>query len=281
MEKTHSLLRGVALALILGTPSFAQEADLSTVVATVGGTDITVAHVLDVKRQLPQQYQTLAEDVLFNGIVDQLVQQEMLSKTISDTPAWIATSLENEQRNLLSSVVVDQIQAAAVTEDILQAAYAARHANAPAEVEFRAAHILVETAEKAEELIALLADGGDFSALAAEHSTGPSGPRGGDLGWFGKGQMVPEFENAVVNMEAGSVAGPVETQFGFHVIKLNEVRDIAPPAFEEIRGELELELQNAAVQAKLAELMAATVVVRPETPIDPSVLSTLDLKVAK
>lgn len=277
MVKTHSLLRGVAVAALLCTPAFGQDADLGTVVATVGGTDITVAHVLDVKRQLPQQYQTLADDVLFTGIVDQLVQQQLLADTVTDAPAWIATSLENERRNLISTTVLDAVRANAVSEEALQAEYQAQYATDDPEKEFNAAHILVDTADEAVALISQLAEGADFGDLAKEHSTGPSGPREGDLGWFGLGQMVPEFENAVVSMGVGDVVGPVETQFGFHVILLKNTRDVMPPTMEEAREELEVKLQNAAVQAKIAELMGADTVVKPETPVDPSVLSTLSL----
>ncbi|MGB0798391.1 MAG: peptidylprolyl isomerase, partial [Planktomarina sp.] len=226
MVKTHSLLRGVALSVILGTPSFAQDVGLDTVVVTVEGTEITVAHVLDVKRQLPQQYQTLAEDVLFEGIVDQLVQQQMLTQLVSSSPSWIETSIENERRNLLSSIVVDDIRAGAASDEALQAAYQANYTTGTGELEFHAAHILVDTEGEANNLLTLLEEGADFGELAAEFSTGPSGPRGGDLGWFGKGQMVPEFELAVIGMEVGDVSAPVLTQFGFHVIKLNETRAI-------------------------------------------------------
>lgn len=277
MVKTTSLLRGTALAILLCTPALGQEADLSTVVATVGKTEITVAHVLDVKRQLPQQYQTLADDVLFGGIVDQLVQQQLLAQTVETAPAWIATSLENERRNLLSTTVLDDVRAMAVTDEALQAEYQVLYQSDSPEQEFNAAHILVETAAEAEALVAQLTDGADFAELAKEHSTGPSGPRGGDLGWFGMGQMVPEFETAVTGMDVGGVVGPVKTQFGFHVITLKDSRAVTPPTFEDSKEELELKLQNAAVQAKIATLMADNTVTKPDVPVDPSVLTTLSL----
>ncbi len=89
-----------------------------------------------------------------------------------------------------------------------------------------------------------------------EHSTGPSGPNGGVLGWFGKGTMVPEFQNAVEEMETGEVAGPIETQFGWHVIKLNETRDKEPPSLDQVRAEIVGQLNQEAIEALLAQLHA-------------------------
>lgn len=269
-------LSAVAVAA-LTTGVSAQTVSMDTVLATVGDTDITVANLIDVKRQLPQQYQTLPDDVLLRGVLDQLIQQTLLTQTLTSTPAWIETAIANERRNLLSGVVIDQIRATAVTEEAVQAAYTARFADAGGDPEFNASHILVETEEKAKELITQLEGGADFATLAAEHSTGPSGPNGGQLGWFGEGQMVPEFELAVKQLDKDEVSPPVATQFGWHIVKLNDARAKAAPSLESVRGELELELQNAAVEARIAELLADTQVTRNEDGIDPSFLSTLTI----
>ena len=135
---------------------------------------------------------------------------------------------------------------------------------------------MVETEKKARDLLTLLDGGIDFSGLAIEHSTGPSGPSGGDLGWFGKGQMVAPFESAVFGMEAGTYTGPVKTQFGYHLIFLNNRRETTPPSFEDVRGEIEVEIQNVAVDTHLRGLMANADVVMPVIEIDPSILSVLD-----
>jgi len=107
------------------------------------------------------------------------------------------------------------------------------------EQELRARHILVKTAEEANAIIAELDGGADFVELAKTKSTGPSGPQGGDLGFFGKGQMVPPFEAAAFALEAGAYTkAPVQTQFGFHVIKLEEKRDRPLPKFEEVQDQM-------------------------------------------
>ncbi len=277
MLKSHSILQGMAIALLLSSSLAAQDRNLSTVVATVGETELTLGHMLDVKRQLPDQYQSLDDNTLFNGIIEQLIQQELLASSMTKDPSWLAIAMQNQRRNILSSVVINELRTNAVTERALQAAYAAKFPVGSGEQEYKASHILVETEQKAKKLLALLDGGADFSGLATEHSTGPSGPRGGDLGWFGKGQMVAPFEKAVMGMEAGTYTGPVQTQFGYHLIFLNDRRETSSPAFEDVRSELEVEIQNAAVEEHLRGLMATANVIMPTEWIDPSILSTLDL----
>ena len=277
MLKSHSILQGMAIALLLSSSLAAQDRNLSTVVATVGETELTLGHMLDVKRQLPDQYQSLDDNTLFNGIIEQLIQQELLASSMTKDPSWLAIAMQNQRRNILSSVVINELRTDAVTERALQAAYAAKFPVGSGEQEYKASHILVETEQKAKKLLALLDGGADFSGLATEHSTGPSGPRGGDLGWFGKGQMVAPFEKAVMGMEAGTYTGPVQTQFGYHLIFLNDRRETSSPAFEDVRSELEVEIQNAAVEEHLRGLMATANVIMPTEWIDPSILSTLDL----
>lgn len=276
MAKFTTIFRNIAFTLFLSTPLAAQETNLTTVVATVNGTKLTLAHMLDIKRQLPQQYKNLEDSVLFNGIIEQLIQQQLLASSVETPPSWLPTAMENQERNLLSTIVIDDIRAGALSDTALQSAYEAKFPAGGGEEEYQASHILLETEDKARELLKLLDEGADFATLAQEHSTGPSGPRGGDLGWFGKGQMVPDFENAVLSMTPGTYAGPVQTQFGYHLILLTDRRVMARPSLEEVRGELEVELQNVAVEAHLRTLMDGADVTLSSDGIDPSVLSTLD-----
>ena len=276
MAKFTTIFRNMAFTLFLSTPLAAQETNLATVVATVNGTKLTLAHMLDIKRQLPQQYKNLEDSVLFNGIIEQLIQQQLLASSVETPPSWLPTAMENQERNLLSTIVIDDIRAGALSETALQSAYDAKFPAGGGEEEYQASHILLETEDKARELLKLLDAGADFATLAQEHSTGPSGPRGGDLGWFGKGQMVPDFENAVLSMTPGTYAGPVQTQFGYHLILLTDRRVMARPSLEEVRGELEVELQNAAVETHLRALMDGADVTLSSDGVDPSVLSTLD-----
>ena len=203
-----------ALSTLLALPALAQDTTADTVVASVNGTEITVGHMILVRSQLPAEYQSLPADVLFNGIREQLIQQTALSDTVEELTGRLQMALDNERRSLLAGVALDRALAEAVTDEAIQEAYDAQFANAEPLQEYNASHILVETEAEAQALVAELAAGADFAELAREHSTGPSGPSGGQLGWFGPGRMVPEFETAVVGLEVGGVSAPVQTQFG-------------------------------------------------------------------
>ena len=267
-----------ALAACLAQPLDAQE-DVSaeTVVATVNGTEITLGHMLVLRSRLPAQYQQLDDQVLYDAILDQLIQQTVLGKTAGELSGVNQLVLENEKRALLASQIVTATAEAAISEEAVQAAYEAAYADAGGETEYNAAHILVETEEAAAALVTELSEGADFRTLAREHSTGPSGPNGGDLGWFSEGMMVPPFEQAVLALEVGEVSDPVETQFGWHVIVLNDTRQTTAPELEAVRGEVEMQVQREAVEALVGRLTAEADIVRPDEPLDPAVLGDTTL----
>ena len=122
-----------------------------------------------------------------------------------------------------------------------------------------ARHILVKTEDEAKAIIKELDDGADFEATAKEKSTGPSGPNGGDLGFFGKGQMVPEFETAAFALDKGSFTKePVQTQFGWHVIKVEDKRPQEKPKFEDVAAQLRQQLIRERYETVMAELKADT-----------------------
>ncbi len=270
------LLVSAAISLCLATPVAAQDA--STVLATVNGTDITLGHLIAMRAMLPAQYQELPDEVLYNGMLDQLIQQEVVADSLRGSEdARTKLTMENEDRAFLASVAIDAIAFDTIADADVQALYDANFADAGGDLEWNASHILVATEEEAQSLIDQLNDGADFVALAQEFSTGPSGPNGGALGWFGTGMMVPEFEAAVAGLEAGEISAPVQTQFGWHVVKLNESRISAPPALEDVRADLEEELRRQRVDAYLAELTEAAEIARPEVEIDMSLIRNIDL----
>lgn len=270
------LLAGAATAIFLAAPVQAQDA--STVLATVNGTDITLGHVIALLGRLPPQYQNLADETLYQGILDQLVQQQILSDNIqSDLTTADRLGWENEERGYLSSRFLNRFNDAPVDEADVQALYDEQFGSVDPDPEFNASHILVETEAEAQALIAELDDGADFAELAREHSTGPSGPNGGNLGWFGLGQMVPPFEEAVVALEPESVSAPVETQFGWHVIRLNEQRQAAVPSLDDVREDLENAVRDQAVEAQIQALRDAAEVTMVDVEIDPALIRNTDL----
>jgi len=269
-------LAGVALSAIIALPVSAQDTPTAdTVLASVNGTEITLGHLIVMTRMLPPQFQDLPDNVLFDGLLEQLVQQEALaSLAAQDMGRQEELGLENERRAFLAATLLDRIGTAEITEAELQAEYDALYASVEPQMEYNASHILVETEAEAQALIEELAAGADFAELAEERSTGPSGPNGGQLGWFGAGMMVPSFEAA---LEVGEVSAPVETQFGWHVIVLNDTREQEPPGLEQVRAELEEGLRQARVEAAMTDVMEEAEIVRPEIAIDPSVIRALDL----
>jgi peptidyl-prolyl cis-trans isomerase C len=280
MRKTATILGSLAVAASLAMPVSAQQDEpaVDTVVATVNGTEITLGHLIIARATLPEQYQQLPDEVLFTGILDQLIQQTALADTFEgELPPRVTLSVENEQRSLTAGEVIENVMRTPVSDEALQAAYDAQYLDVEPATEYNASHILVETEEEAQGIKEDLENGADFAAVAMEKSTGPSGPGGGSLGWFGAGMMVPAFEEAVKGLETGEVSAPVQTQFGWHVIKLNETRAAEAPALEDVRQELELQIRQTAAQQRIEEVTAEAEVDRSGAEgIDPSVLRNLE-----
>ncbi|MCK8463246.1 peptidylprolyl isomerase [Aliiroseovarius sp. S1339] len=295
MLKRNAIILSAALSATFAFPLAAQDTDTpaaleaepavemidvkgDTVIATVNGDDITMAHVVAARMSLPEQFQSLPDDVLLPGIVEQLIQQAVLGQAMGELSHRAEIRLENQRRELAANDKVDELVSSAVTDEALKVAYDAQYANAEPTQEFSASHILVETEDKAKELIVELDGGADFAELAKEHSTGPSGPGGGELGWFGPGMMVKPFEDAVMAMEDGKISAPVETQFGWHVIKRNESRTKGAPALDEVREELAVQIETDAVEAALKALLDAATIDRIALEgIDPAALRDMTL----
>lgn len=234
---------------------------IGTVLATVDETPITLGEVIAVRQALPDQYQQLPDEVLITALVQQLSDQQLLANAghaagLSDL-ASVRLSLRNQKRAVMADAFMAKELLTRVDEATIQATYEERYVNAPAIQEVRAAHILVETEQKANELKAQMDAGADFAALAAEHGTDGTASRGGDLGFFVKDQMVPEFAEAAFAMEPGTISDPVQTAFGWHLIKLDEKRDRPVPPLEAVEGDLVTELTQAAQEAILTELRDA------------------------
>jgi peptidyl-prolyl cis-trans isomerase C len=257
----------------LSGPAFAEGETAGTVVATVNGVEITLGHMIAMRETLPPEYQQLPDDVLFNGIYNQLIQQEVLAQSVAELGPRVLATLDNDKRGLVSGIAMEGVVAAAVTDEALQAAYDARFKDAAPQTEYNAAHILVATQEEADAIKAELAGGADFAELAKAKSTDTgSGANGGDLGWFGMGMMVKPFEDAVVAAKVGEVTGPVQTDFGFHLILVKETRVAEKPTLDQLRDELAAEVENAAINAKIEELTKGATVTREGEGLDPALL---------
>jgi len=278
MTRISGILGALALSAICGLPALAETPTAATVVATVNGKAITLGEMIVMRGSLPAQYQALPDDVLFNGILDQLVQQTVLEQSVEPgLTLQQRIQIENDRRSALAAIGLQDVVQKAVTEEALQAAYDARFKDAQPGTEYRAAHILVESEEKANEIKAEIEGGVEFADAAAKYGTDGTKASGGDLGWFGTGMMVKPFEEAVVAMKPGELKGPVQTDFGWHLIKLAETRAAQAPALDEVREELAAEIEQKVVQAHLETLTTAAKVEKPGEGIDPALLKDQSL----
>ncbi len=258
-RQTRSLLVPV-LALTLGS-SAVSAAEPGDVVARVGSAEITEADLAfaaqdlgqELRRFPPAQWRAVLLDVLVDM---ELLAQAAKSEEIDKDPDFQKQIDFLTLRALRNAYLAQKIDGAISDED-LKAAYDEKYSDYEGPEELKARHILVKEKADAEAVIKELEGGADFAELAREKSTGPSGPNGGDLGFFVKGQMVPQFEEAALKLEKGSFTKePVQTQFGWHVILLEDKRQQEKPAFETASAELRQSLVRDLYAKTMDELKA-------------------------
>lgn len=230
--------------------------DTSPVLATVNGTPIT-QNVLDFhqqQRNMRRPGDTVSQDQLLQEIINLELMHQQARKAGIDRRPDVALQLAHQRRGFLASVAAqDHATSQPVGEEATRALYDEHFGTA--DQEFKARHILVETEEQARDIITALDEGADFSTLAKEHSTDPMAANGGDLGWFAPGQMVKPFADAAAELEQGKYSQtPVQTQFGWHVILLEDRRETTPPAYEDVREQLRMMAQNQQLQQYLKQL---------------------------
>lgn len=248
----------LAAALSLAGPLAAEETGAQTVVATVNGTEITLGDIVAVRSELPAQIQNLPDQFLYDGILQQLVDTTLARQAadaagLADEPA-IARALDRQRGTFLADAFMRRAMREAVTEAALRERYEDEYASAEPVREIRASHILVADEALAQEIRAELDAGADFAALAAEHGTDGTRDRGGDLGFFGPEMMVPAFADAAFALSPGETAGPVQTQFGWHLIRVTEERERPVPGFEEVEDQLADALGREAIEDLIASL---------------------------
>lgn len=238
----------------------AQAAD-DAVIATVDGVEIKQSLYDLAKEVLGPQLQNAPDDqvkkVLTGFLVDaQLIANAARDKGLDKTDAY-KTRLHWLKLQALRDVYVEQEVYKSITDEAVKSRYDEMVANLPPVLEIRARHILVKTEDEAKEIITELQGGADFAELAKAKSTGPSGPNGGDLGYFQRGQMVPAFDKAAADMKPGEHSKePVKTQFGWHVIKVEDQRKQPPPSFEQAAPRIRSQLQQTSIKTSLEALRA-------------------------
>ncbi len=256
------LARMALVIALFASTSIAALAQDDKVVATVDGAPITESDVTLAVSELDQQFAQLAPDqkraAALSAIIEIKIMANKAKSSGLDQDAAFKRKLEFLNERALHAEVIDKEIAPQVTDEAIKARYEKEIAGQPQVEEVRARHILVKTKEEADAVIKQLDDGGDFEAIAKEKSSDTgSGAQGGDLGFFSAGMMVPEFEAAAFALEVGAYTKtPVQSQFGFHVIKLEEKRKREPVKFEEVKDQMRQLLFRDTYFAKVKEVRA-------------------------
>ena len=241
------MISGVGISL-LGNISKADE-PVNDVVAVVNGSPLTqngFESYISIRIGQHGRPDTLDENqrkaLLEEYINRELIYQDALANGLDELPG-VADEIENQRRNILASYSVRRIISKPPTDQALHDAYQKQFART--NKEYHAKHILVKTEDEAKEVITDLDNGADFSKLATEKSIDSSAQQGGDLGWFTLEQMVRPFSDATALLKKGEYTKtPVHTDFGWHVILLEDTRDVSPPPFDSVKDQLANMLQN-------------------------------------
>src|SRR3954451_15227084 len=237
--------------------SSGQNAD--TVIAKVGGEEIHASDLADAAQGLPEELRGLPPTMLYPMLLDQLVDRRVIVQAarkqgLQNDPA-VKRAISRADDTVLQNALLTREIAPTLTDDAIKARYDRDYAGKQGEEEVRAAHILVADEAKAKEIIAELQKGADFAELAKKNSTDRSAAQNsGELGWFKKGDMLPEFSDAAFALKPGDITKePVKTRFGWHVIKLEERRVAPPPPLDQVRDEIRQSLIQEGVAKVLAQ----------------------------
>jgi peptidyl-prolyl cis-trans isomerase C len=263
----HPLRAGLALALALGAgpgvlaqpatapaPAAPAAAPADPVVARVDGEPILLSDLTAALRDLPEEVRGAPTQVVLPLLLDQMIAGRAVTAAARrarlDQDVEVRARIRRAEEQELQQAWLTQEISSRVNDAAVRARYDREVAGRPAEEEVRARHILVPTETEARAALAEVRGGADFTAVAQRRSTGPGSREGGDLGFFRRGDMVPEFATAAFALQPGQVSeNPVRSPFGWHVIKVEERRTAAPPPFEEVAQAIRQQLMEAEVTA--------------------------------
>ena len=249
------------LAFLLFSIMFlkATQAQNIPIVANVNNEDISLETMIHAMNELPpeiqsQPFMSYYEDLLERVIDIKLFAQEGKKMKLNEEPS-VRAAIDFVIEKVLMQAFLSKYVQENIKEENLKASYNNFIADETSREEIKASHILMDTESEAIDVINMLNDGDDFAELAKNKSTGPSGPSGGDLGWFKRGQMVPPFEKAAFSLNKNEITQlPVQTQFGWHVIKIFDKRIPEAPSYENMKSKLIQDLERKIVSKKIQDL---------------------------
>ena len=249
------------LAFLLFSIMFlkATQAQNIPIVANVNNEDISLETMIHAMNELPpeiqsQPFMSYYEDLLERVIDIKLFAQEGKKMKLDEEPS-VRAAIDFVIEKVLMQAFLSKYVQENIKEENIKASYNNFIADETSREEIKASHILMDTESEAIDVINMLNDGDDFAELAKNKSTGPSGPSGGDLGWFKRGQMVPPFEKAAFSLNKNEISQrPVQTQFGWHVIKIFDKRIPQAPSYESMKSKLIQDLERKIVSKKIQDL---------------------------
>ena len=255
-------IAGLAVALALGAAASLPARAEDKAVATVNGKPIIEADLKLAEAELGPELTQLPEAsrrrILLEYLIESQVYSDAAETTKLNTGPEYEARVQYWRRRALRDIYFEKNIKGAIKEADAKAFYDEQVKGMKPEEEIKASHILIKDEAKAKDVAAKLAKGGDFAALAKEFSEDPgSKENGGDLGYFGKGQMVPEFETAAFGLEKGKTSGLVKSNFGYHIIRLDDKRMRQPPPFDGLKERIINSLLQKKAQALGAELRTA------------------------
>jgi len=265
------VLGAFAFALVLTTPiRIAQAQDSDPVVARANGVDIHESDLAfaeeEIGNQVPNMPPAQKRDYLINYLTDVVVLSQAAEKQkLADRPD-VKHRLAFDRNRLLMEALLQDSGRAALSEEAERQVYDDAVKQMTNVEEVHARHILVPTEDEAKAVLAQLKAGADFATLAKEKSKDPGGADGGDLGYFTKEQMVPEFAAVAFKLDKGQLSDPVKTQFGWHIIKVEDKRIKPTPTFEQVKGQLENYVAHRAQAAMVEKLRASANIERLDKP---------------
>ena len=237
----------------------ATQAQNIPIVANVNNEDISLETMIHAMSDLPpeiqsQPFMSYYEDLLERVIDIKLFAQEGKKMKLDEEPS-VKAAIDFVIEKVLMQAFLSKYVQENIKEENIKVSYNNFIADETSREEIKASHILMDTESEAIDVINMLNDGDDFVELAKNKSTGPSGPSGGDLGWFKRGQMVPPFEKAAFSLNKNEITQrPVQTQFGWHVIKIFDKRIPEAPSYENMKSKLIQDLERKIVSKKIQDL---------------------------
>ncbi len=204
--------------------------------------------------KIRQSNRDFDQKTVFSQIVQQLVNEELLSQKIDKENQLTLLALEHEKRSAKAAQMVSKILKNFPNDELLNSAYQNLTEQLKNALEYNASHILVKEEDQAKTILADLKNGKAFEEMAKEHSIGPTGKNGGKLDWFDLNNMVPEFSTALMVLSEGDISQPVKTKFGWHLIKLNKTREKQLPEFKDVKSQLIQNLRQKKINDYLNSL---------------------------